>query len=53
MSDMVTELTGQEKDDFVDFTGNMLQWIPEDRMTAKELQRHPFLEEVDECFKKD
>ncbi|KAM6515755.1 hypothetical protein FALCPG4_013968 [Fusarium falciforme] len=53
ISDMATELTGQEKDDFVDFAGNMLQWIPEDRMTAKELQRHPFLEEVDECFKKD
>lgn len=53
MSDMATELTGQEKDDFVDFAGNMLQWIPEDRMTAKELQRHPFLKAVDRSFEKD
>ena len=50
---MVTELTDQEKDDFVDFAGNMLQWIQEDRMTAKELQRHPFLKTVDEYFEKD
>ncbi|KAL2670569.1 hypothetical protein Neosp_014357 [[Neocosmospora] mangrovei] len=44
---------GQEEDDFVDFAGNMLQWIPEDRMTAKELQRPPFLKTVDEYFEKD
>jgi hypothetical protein len=50
---MVTEVIDQEKDDFVDFAGNMLQWIPEDRMAAKELQRHPFLQAVDEYSKMD
>lgn len=37
----------------MDFASTMLQWIPEDRVTAKGLLRHPFPEAVDKCFVKD
>ncbi|TWU70376.1 hypothetical protein ED733_000055 [Metarhizium rileyi] len=46
LSDMVTELTGEEKRLFVDFAASMLQWLPEKRKTAKELLQHPFFESI-------
>ncbi|OAQ58757.1 kinase domain-containing protein [Pochonia chlamydosporia 170] len=46
LSDTVTELAGEEKRQFLDFAGSMLQWLPEKRKTAKELVQHPFLEDL-------
>ena len=46
LSDTVTELAGEEKRQFLDFAGSMLQWLPEKRKTAKELLQHPFLEDL-------
>ncbi|KAK0748074.1 CMGC protein kinase [Apiosordaria backusii] len=34
---------GKEKEQFVDFMKCMLQWRPEDRMTAKQLSEHPWI----------
>ena len=34
---------GQEKEDFVDFIRQILCWLPEKRMSAAELQKHPWL----------
>ncbi|RMZ72434.1 kinase domain-containing [Pyrenophora seminiperda CCB06] len=36
-------LEGQEKEEFLKFMRCMLQWRPEDRWTAKELLKHPWL----------
>ncbi|KZZ90479.1 protein kinase domain protein [Moelleriella libera RCEF 2490] len=46
LSDAVTELAGQEKKQFLDFAGSMLQWLPEQRKTAHELLQHPFLKDM-------
>ncbi|KAL2753058.1 hypothetical protein ACRALDRAFT_1045064 [Sodiomyces alcalophilus JCM 7366] len=43
LSDTVTVLTCHEKEAFLDFASGMLQWLPENRKTAKELLEHPFL----------
>ena len=40
----VTELSGEDKASFLDLASHMLQWLPEKRMTAKELLQHPFFE---------
>ncbi|KAM0429731.1 hypothetical protein ACHAPT_006337 [Fusarium lateritium] len=52
LDDMVTELAGQEKEAFLDFARNMLQWTPADRMTAKELLHHPFFDSLKESLDK-
>lgn len=36
-------LTGDNKEAFLRFLRRMLQWRPEDRATAKELQKDPWL----------
>lgn len=46
LDDTITELTGDEKQLFLDFARNMLQWLPEDRKTARELLSHPFFYSV-------
>ncbi|KID94346.1 protein kinase domain protein, partial [Metarhizium majus ARSEF 297] len=46
LSDMVNELVGEEKEQFLDFAACMLQWLPEKRKTAKELLKHPFLDSL-------
>ncbi|KAL1844656.1 hypothetical protein VTK73DRAFT_2078 [Phialemonium thermophilum] len=46
LSDTVTELAGREKEVFLDFARNMLQWLPEDRMTAHDLLRHAFFDSL-------
>ncbi|KAG6112022.1 hypothetical protein E4U13_004495 [Claviceps humidiphila] len=43
LSDTLTEVTGDEKERFLDFAASMLQWLPENRKSAKELSQHPFL----------
>jgi serine/threonine protein kinase len=43
LEDSVLSLEGEDKRLFLDFTKKMLQWLPEDRMTAKELLEHPWL----------
>ena len=36
-------LKGKDKQLFLDFVSQMLQWLPEERKTAKELLEHPWL----------
>ncbi|PYI10620.1 kinase domain protein [Aspergillus sclerotiicarbonarius CBS 121057] len=36
-------LSGQEKEVFLAFIRSMLEWMPEERKTAKQLLEHPFL----------
>lgn len=36
-------LEGPQKELFLDFMRGMLQWVPEERKTAKELLQHPWL----------
>ena len=38
-------MTGEEQRDFLEFVRCMLQWRPEDRLTAKQLLEHPWLKE--------
>ena len=46
LHDTITELTGNEKQLFLEFARNMPQWLPEDRKTARELLSHPFFDSV-------
>lgn len=46
LADTVTELSGVEKDCFLDLASNMIQWLPEERKTAAELLEHPFFDSV-------
>ncbi|GIZ44951.1 hypothetical protein CKM354_000813500 [Cercospora kikuchii] len=43
LSDHITALDGDEKDAFLDLLSQMLQWVPEDGKSAKELLDHPWL----------
>ena len=45
LEDTVLSLEGDDKHLFLDFIKNMLQWLPEDRKTAKELLEDPWLQE--------
>ncbi|KND93317.1 Serine/threonine-protein kinase SRPK [Tolypocladium ophioglossoides CBS 100239] len=46
LADTVTELAGDEKEEFLDFASSMLQWLPEKRKTAKELLQHSFFDSL-------
>ncbi|GFN18401.1 kinase domain-containing protein [Aspergillus tubingensis] len=46
LEDTVTCLKGTEKDEFLAFARNILQWLPENRKTAKELAEDPYLSEI-------
>lgn len=48
LADTVKELSGDEKDLFLDLASGMLQWLPEKRKTAKELLQHPIFDELNE-----
>jgi hypothetical protein len=37
-------MAGEEKGLFLNFVRKMLQWLPEDRKTAKELREDPWLQ---------
>lgn len=39
-------LKDTEKDEFLDFARKILQWLPENRKTAKELADDPWLSEI-------
>lgn len=43
LSDSVLSLKEEDKHLFLDFVSHMLQWLPEERKTAKELLEHPWL----------
>ncbi|KAH6622413.1 CMGC protein kinase [Boeremia exigua] len=43
LEDREENLTGDEQKEFLDFMRCMLQWRPEDRMTANQLVGHPWL----------
>ena len=45
LEDSVLSLEGEDKRLFLDFAKKMLQWLPEDRKTAKELLEDPWLQE--------
>lgn len=40
----VTELVGEDKEEFLDFALCMLHWLPDGRKTAKELLQHRFFD---------
>lgn len=44
LTDSVASLQGDEKSLFLTFIRRMLQWLPEDRSTARELLEDPWLE---------
>ena len=44
LEDSVLSLEGEDKRLFLDFIKQMLQWLPEDRKTAKELLEDPWLQ---------
>ncbi|KAI2912925.1 hypothetical protein CBS147320_10696 [Aspergillus niger] len=46
LEDTVTYLKDTEKDEFLDFARKILQWLPENRKTAKELADDPWLSEI-------
>lgn len=47
LEDTVTYLLKDtEKDEFLDFARKILQWLPENRKTAKELADDPWLSEI-------
>lgn len=41
--DTVTVLDGEKKKAFLTFVGGMLQWRPEDRKTAAQIAKDPWL----------
>ncbi|KFY29164.1 hypothetical protein V491_00162 [Pseudogymnoascus sp. VKM F-3775] len=43
LGDSTPSLQGEEKKLFLEFVGKMLRWVPEDRMTARELLGDPWL----------
>ncbi|KAL2060824.1 hypothetical protein VTL71DRAFT_8876 [Oculimacula yallundae] len=44
LDDCITCMSGEEKALFLSFVRKMLQWLPEDRKTAKELREDPWLQ---------
>lgn len=45
LEDTVDTIDGEEKTQFLTFSRKMLQWLPDDRKTAKELIEDPWLSE--------
>ena len=43
LGDSTPSLQGEEKQLFLEFVGKMLRWVPEDRMTARDLLGDPWL----------
>ncbi|RMZ70994.1 CMGC SRPK kinase [Pyrenophora seminiperda CCB06] len=43
LEERITVLEGKEKELFLDFIRSMLRWRPEDRMSATELLKHPWM----------
>lgn len=44
LEDTIPSLEGKDREAFLSFVSNMLTWLPEERMTARELMEHPFLQ---------
>ena len=47
LSDTVTTIGGEEKEEFLRFASRMLQWLPERRATAQELLDDPWMRSLD------
>ncbi|KAJ5415176.1 hypothetical protein N7465_003871 [Penicillium sp. CMV-2018d] len=45
IEDTVEALQGEQKDEFLNFAKKMLQWLPDDRKTARQLIEDPWLSE--------
>jgi serine/threonine-protein kinase SRPK3 len=45
LEEIETALAGEDKKRFMQFMRKMLQWDPDDRSTAKELLKDPWLQE--------
>lgn len=43
LADSITSLEGEDKRLFLEFVSKMLQWLPEDRKTARELLQDTWL----------
>ena len=46
LEDKIPSLHREDKERFLTFVRQMLQWLPEDRKTAKELLQDPWFGEV-------
>ena len=46
LDNSILSLQGEDKRLFMDFIKKMLQWLPEDRKTAKELLEDPWLQQI-------
>lgn len=46
--DTVTQLVGDEKDVFLDFASGILQSLPENLKTSRELLQHPIFDSLNE-----
>ena len=47
LSDTVTTIGGEEKEELLRFASRMLQWLPESRATAQELLDDPWMRSLD------
>ena len=46
LEERVSVLEGEEKELFLDFIRSMLKWRPEDRKSATELLKHPWMADI-------
>ena len=46
LEERVSVLEGDEKELFFDFIRSMLKWRPEDRKSATELLKHPWMADI-------
>ena len=46
LEERISGLEGEEKELFLDFIGSMLKWRPEDRKSATELLKHPWMADI-------
>ncbi|KAM0701787.1 hypothetical protein Q7P35_010696 [Cladosporium inversicolor] len=46
----LTQLHGQDRDEFLDFMTSLLRWLPETRLTAQQILEHPWQEGIDSDF---
>lgn len=46
LGELEENLDGKRKELFIDFMRSMLQWVPEDRISTKELLKDPWLNDM-------
>ena len=48
LQDTIQSLSNEDREGFVNLASKMLRWVPQERMTAKELLDHPWLDQSEE-----